>query len=308
MNGGEQMKRKIIFRGKKYETSQVTTAYLLLIPSVFMLLFLFIIPVVQVVIMSFTNYRLTTGVMQFNGITNYLYLFADPKFSKAMINSLIFSGSLLLFDTSIALAIAFLLDSIIPFKRFFRMAFFAPVVVPIVASSLIWLWFYDPGIGPFNQILSWFGVSKLKWLYGQDTAMFSIILFTVWKGVGYNIILFLAGLQNIPESIVEAARVDGANTSQIIRKIKIPMLAPVISFVMMMGIINSFKVFTEINVMTPNGGPLYSTALAVSYIYEQAFTNGRMGRGAAASVLLFIVIFGFTLLQRRLSKKSLEVD
>jgi len=180
--------------------------------------------------------------------------------------------------------------------------------VPITASSLIWLWFYDPGIGPLNQILNFLGLPSMQWLYSEKTAMLSVILFSIWKGIGYNIILFLAGLQSIPESYLEAARIDGASERQVFFKVKLPLLSPVTSFIIMMGIINCFKVFTEVDVMTPNHGPLESTLLMVSYIYDQSFTRGKMGRGAASSLILFLIIFAFTMIQRRLGRKEISFD
>jgi ABC-type sugar transport system permease subunit len=258
--------------------------------------------------MSLTNYRLTTGVMEFIGLDNFKYLFEDPKFMLSLKNTGIYAGLKISLDTTIALAIALALDSHIPFRRWLRSIYFAPVVVPVVASSLIWLWFYDPGVGPFNQVLNYFGFGSLKWLYHESTSMLSILIFSVWKGLGYNVVLILAGLQSISDSYIEAAKVDGAKSWQITRHIKIPLISPILSFVVMIGIINSFKVFTEINVMTPNGGPLNSTMLAVTYIYEQAFTNGRMGRGSAAALVLFLIILVLTLIQKKISSKTVKID
>ncbi|MDY4610761.1 MAG: sugar ABC transporter permease [Sphaerochaetaceae bacterium] len=300
---------RIMIGGKPYETDQLRAAGVLLFPTVVAMVFLFVIPVAQVVFYSFTNYNMATGVKDFNGIANYKYLFTDTKFHKALANTFTFAALKLVVDTCLALVIALMLDARIPCKRYLRSAFFAPVVVPIVASSLIWIWFFDPGIGPFNQILGALGLPKSQWIYHENTALLSILMFSVWKGVGYNVVLFLAGLQNIPDSYVEAAQVDGASPMQTLLKVKLPLLRPIISFVVMIGIINTFKVFAEINVMTPKGGPLYSTALMVVYIYEQAFTNGRMGRACAASIILFLLIFVLTMIQTKLdAKKSISLE
>jgi ABC-type sugar transport system permease subunit len=300
---------RVMIRGKIYEKDQLRVGFVLLLPTMIALVLLFVIPAVQVITYSFTNFSLTSGQKAFNGLANYRYILTDTKFVKALGNTFTFALLKLVFDTTIALALALMLDSRIPFKRLLRSVYFAPVVVPVVASSLIWIWFFDPGIGPFNQILMFFGLPKLQWLYHEDTALISIILFSIWKGMGYNMVLFLAGLQNIPDSYVEAAKVDGATSLQVLLRIKLPLLRPIISFVIMIGIINSFKVFAEINVMTPRGGPLYSTALMVVYIYEQAFSNGRMGRACAASLLLFIIILLLTTLQHKMgTKKTIELD
>ncbi|MDD2504383.1 MAG: sugar ABC transporter permease [Clostridia bacterium] len=295
--------------GKSYETEQVRAAAVLLLPTLVAISLLFIIPVVQVVMYSFTNYTLTTGLKEFTGLSNYKYLFTDDRFFKAIRNTFTFASVKLIVDTTLALLIALMLDSKIPLKKYLRSVYFAPVVVPVVASSLIWIWFFDPGIGPFNQILSALGLPVSQWLYHENSALLSIIMFSIWKGLGYNVVLFLAGLQNIPNSYIEAAQIDGAKPHQILFRIKLPLLRPIISFVLMIGIINTFKVFAEVNVMTPKGGPLYSTALMVNYIYDTAFTSGKMGRACSASIILFIIIFTLTIIQSKLdAQKNISLE
>ncbi|NLY19586.1 MAG: sugar ABC transporter permease [Clostridiaceae bacterium] len=302
------MVRKYVLNGRSYETAQTVAAAVFLLPTIVTMIFLFVLPVIQVITMSFTNWNLATGVRNYIGLKNFEYLFTDKTFGKAIVNTFTYSAFKLSLDLVLSLFIAVLLDSYIPLKRMLRTIYFAPVVVPIVASSLIWIWFYDPGIGPFNQILTFFGLPKLQWLYHENTALLSIGLFSVWKGLGYNIVLFLAGLQNIPDSYMEAAYIDGANSKQAFFRVKLPLLSPIASFVIMMGIINSFKVFTEINVMTPGGGPLNSTMLLVVYVYQQAFTNGRMGRGSAAALILFAIVFILTVLQKNISRKTVHYE
>ena len=300
---------KFTFMGKKFNTVEAIFGLCLMIPTVAFLAFTFVIPVVQVIQLSFTNFNMATGEMKQIGLSNYTYLLKNDRFWLSMWNTCKYSFLKLTLDTALALLIAVMLDQNIPLRSFLRSTYFAPVVVPMVASSLIWIWFYDPAVGPFNQILELLGFEKLKWLYHEDTAMLSILFFSIWKGVGYNVILFLSGLQNISDSYLEAARLDGASEWQCFWKIKFPLLRPITSFVIMMGIINSFKVFTEINVMTPDGGPLGSTLLIVNYIYEQAFTHARMGRASAASLLLFIVIFVLTQVQSHIdSSKTIDTE
>ena len=300
---------KFTFMGKKFNTVEAIFGLCLMIPTVAFLAFTFVVPVVQVIQLSFTNFNMATGEMKQIGLANYTYLLKNDRFWLSMWNTCKYSFLKLTLDTALALLIAVMLDQNIPLRSFLRSTYFAPVVVPMVASSLIWIWFYDPAVGPFNQILEMLGFEKLKWLYHEDTAMLSILFFSIWKGVGYNVILFLSGLQNISDSYLEAARLDGASEWQCFWKIKFPLLRPITSFVIMMGIINSFKVFTEINVMTPDGGPLGSTLLIVNYIYEQAFTHARMGRASAASLLLFIVIFALTQVQSHIdSSKTIDTE
>ncbi len=312
-----------LFR-KEYRTNEVLVGILFILPTVAFLIFTFIMPVIDVIELSFTNFSMSAGTMKNIGLENYRYLLELKEFSNlaefwdalqendfwaSMGRTALYSLLKLTLDTGLALFFAVMLDKNVPLKRFLRSTFFAPVVVPMVASSLIWMWFYDPNVGPLNQILAFLGLPQSKWLYHESTALLSILLFSLWKGVGYNIILFLSGLQNISDSYVEAAKLDGASEWQLFWKIKFPLLRPITSFVIMMGIINSFKVFAEFNVMTPDGGPLGSTKLIVSYIYEQAFTRGRMGRASAASLLLFMVIFVLTQIQSMVNaKKTIDVE
>ncbi len=286
--------------GKSYAKDQLICAVVLMLPVLVAVVVIFILPVIQVVWYSLTNFNLNKGKGDFIGLENYRFLFEDERMGKALRNTVCFASLKLVFDTGLALLIALMLDSNVPMRRFLRSSFFAPVVVPVVASSLIWIWFFDPEIGPLNQILKAMGLSPLQWLCGEKTALISILIFSVWKGVGYNVMLFLTGLQNIPDSYLEAAKVDGASNMQALFKIKLPLLRPITSFIIMIGIINTFKVFAEVDVMTPRGGPSYSTALIVNYIYEQAFTRGKMGRACAASILLFVIIFILTQMQSKL--------
>ena len=304
--------KKVRVFGEIYHLSEIGLGTALLIPSIAFLLFVFIIPVIQVIQLSFTNYNTITGAMKGVGFANYVYLLTgstSENFYSALGHTVIYAAVRIAFDISLALLIAVMLDSNIPLKKFLRSSYFAPVVVPIVASSLIWIWFFDVNIGPFNQILSWLGLPTSKWLLSEKTSLLSILIFSIWKGLGYNVILLLAGLQNISDSYLEAGRIDGATNWQLFWKIKLPLLRPIVSFVFMMDFIEAFKVFTEVNVMTPDGGPMRSTMLLVNYIYELAFANGRMGRASACALILFVIIFVFTMIQRKIgARKTVEYD
>ena len=294
--------------GRVYEREQVIAAAVLMTPVLVAVFILFILPVVQVVYYSFTNMT-TSKRGTFVGIENFKYLIGDTKFFRAIGNTVLFAVMKLIFDTGLALIIALMLDSHIPLRKFLRSTYFAPVVVPVVASSLIWIWFFDPDVGPLNMILEKLGLEPLLWLNDKSTALVSILMFSVWKGIGYNVMLFLTGLQNIPDSYIEASKVDGASWWQSLIKIKLPLLRPITNFIVMIGIINTFKVFAEIDVMTPTGGPGYSTAMIVTYIYEQAFTRGKMGRACAASIILFVIIFILTQIQSKMNaSKTVDYD
>ena len=299
--------KKFTVRGEKYHLGETSVAYALLLPTIVCLIVLFVLPLLILLVLSVNDFRVTKGVLDFNGIENFIYLMKAEKFWKAMRNTIIFAVVKLGLDVVLALGIALLLDSKIWFRKFMRTVYFSPVVVPVVACSLIWLWFYDPNLGPLNQVLGWLGMKPLQWLYAEETAMASVIAFSVWHGLGYNVMLLLSGLQGVSGEYLEAAKLDGASDMQVVWHIKLPMLMPIISFVISMGIINAFKAFSEVNVMTPEGGPGYSTAMMVNYIYELAFTNGRFGRGAACSIILFCVIFTLTQIKDKIGG-SKEID
>ena len=298
---------KYTVRGEKYHLGETAAAYTLLAPTIVCLIVLFVLPLIILLVLSVNEFRMNKGVLNFNGIENFLYLLRADKFWKAMRNTVIFAVIKLGLDVVLALCVALMLDSRVWFRKIMRTIYFSPGVVPVVACSLIWLWFYDPTLGPLNQILTTLGLQPLQWLYDSKTAMMSIIIFSVWHGLGYNVVLLLSGLQGVSGEYLEAAKLDGATHLQVIWHIKLPILKPIISFVVMMGIINAFKAFSEVNVMTPDGGPGYSTAMMVNYIHELAFRNGRMGRGAAASIILFLVIYALTTLRSKIGG-SKEID
>lgn len=299
---------KVQFRGQRFYLREIGVAWLCLAPALGLAVVFVFIPLVQVFFLSFTNWDLLRATKNWIGVKNYEYIFKDPKFLQSIWNTLYFAGVKIPLDLVLSLFIAVMLDRKIKGLRFYRASYFAPVVIPVVAASLIWVWLFDPGLGPFNQILGLFGISPIRWLHDPASSMLSIILFSLWKGLGYDIVIFLAGLQGIPPTYSEAASIDGAGQWKIFFKITLPLLSPVIFFVILMGIINSFKIFTEISVMTPKGGPLYSTGVIVFYIYQQAFENYRIGRAAAASVILFLMILAITTVQRKLGRKFVDYE
>lgn len=297
------MKYRYRLGRQSYETSQTVTAAVLLLPTLVALGFLFIAPVVRVFALSFTSTNTITNVSQWIGMKNYTFLLKNAMFRKAFVNTCLFTLGKLTLEIVISLLLAVLLDAHIPCRKFLRVSYFAPVIVPVVASSTIWMWLYDPTLGPLNEALRFLGLPTSSYIYAQDSALASIVAFAVWRGVGYDIIIFLSGLQGISEDVVEAARMDGAGEARILTRVKLPLMRPVIAFVVMMGMIGCFQAFTEVDIMT-QGGPNNATLLMVNYIYNQAFGNAKMGRGAAASVVLFAVIFVLTLLQKLLSERK----
>ena len=301
------MKYRYKLGKKHYETAQTTTAAILLLPTLIALTFLFLIPVVRLFSLSLTSANTITNQSTYIGLKNYAYLLKNAMFQKAFSNTLFFTVTKLALEIVISLVLAVMLDMYIPWRKFLRISYFLPVIVPVVASSIIWMWLYDPAIGPLNQLLRFLGLPTSNYIYAESSALMSIVAFAVWRGIGYDIIIFISGLQGISDSVVEAARIDGANERQIFRHVKLPLLSPIVMFVVMMGMIGCFQAFTEVDIMT-GGGPNNSTMLMANYIYTQAFGNAKMGRGAAASVLLFAVIFLLTMVQKVMSDRKERSD
>lgn len=253
--------------------------------------------------LSFMRWNLTSVNKYFVGLNNFLYLLSNKKFIKSIINTFYFAGLHIPLDLFLSLSIALLLNKKLRGLKFFRIAYFAPVVTSMVAVSMIWLWIYDPEFGLGKYILQSIGLKPLRWIYDPHWAIPSIVFMSVWKGLGYDIVIFLAGLQNIPYFYYEAAMLDGASKVKQFRYITFPLLSPITYFVILMSIINTFKVFTQISVMTPRGGPLYSTGVMVFYIYQQAFENYKIGRASASAAILFLMVLAMIAVQRKLGAK-----
>jgi len=266
-------------RLRTYKKEEVIFSYVFLLPIIILAVTFVIVPLISVFWLGFTNYDMM---------------------------ALFYAGVKIPLDLVLSLFIATLLDKKIKGRSFFRAAFFLPVVLPMVAASIVWLWLYNPMVSPLNEILAFFHIKPSRWLYDPKLSLLCIISFSLWKGLGYNIVIFLAGLQSIPDTYIEAAGIDGASPKKIFFNITLPLLSPITYFVILMGIINSFKVFTQISIMTPEGGPLYSTGVSVFYIYEQSFQNYRMGRASAAAVILFFMILAFTIIQKYLGQKNVH--
>jgi multiple sugar transport system permease protein len=191
-------------------------------------------------------------------------------------------------------------------KEFFRTIYFIPIVCPLVAIALVWLWMYHPQIGLVNVLLSKIGVSRINWLQNPKTALGAIMAMTIWKDVGFAIVIYLAGLLNLPQNTYEAADIDGANRYQMFWYITLPLLKPTTLFVVVTSLINYLQSFTQIFIMT-RGGPGTKTYLTTYLIYTDAFRNYRFGYASAVAFLLFIVIAALTYIQFKVTGKNWEM-
>ena len=272
-----------------------------LLPNLIGFITFIVFPLLSSLAISFTNWDLISTV-EFVGIDNYKQLMTDKEFWAAFINTITFIIGYLPMVMVFGLACALLLNRKVKFRAFFRAAYFLPVVTSWVAVSLVWKWLFNPSYGLINYFLSFAGIEGLNWLQDENLAMPAIIITSVWKDIGFVIVLFLGGLQNISTSYYEAADIDGANSWKKFWNITLPLLTPTTFFVTIISLINSFQVFDQVMIMT-EGGPGGSTNVLVQNIYNHAFRYFEMGYASAMSWILFIVIFVITSLQMKMQKR-----
>ena len=293
--------------GKKGDTERRTdlTGYLFVLPFLIAYGLFLVWPVILGLRMSFFDWSLVgTGTTDFLGLANYRELFADPDFWASLWHTILFT----LLSTPplvlLALGLALLANRAVPARWFFRLAFFAPYVLPVSTVALIWVWLYQPGFGLINSYLVLLGLPEVDWLAGENVAMISVAIATVWWTIGFNFVLYLAGLQEIPEELYEAAALDGAGSYQQTRFITIPLLSRTTFLVLVLQILASLIVFDQIYIMNTQGGLNYTaTRPVIQYIYEQGFTQYRIGFGAAISYVFFVMILVFTIMQFVLSRR-----
>jgi multiple sugar transport system permease protein len=272
-------------------------------PALLVIAVFFFLPIIAAFLISLTDFDIYAladlANLRFVGIGNYLKLLQTPLFWQALGNTLYFVGAGVPLSIAASLGAALLLHSrLARFKPFFRTALFAPVVTTLVAVAVIWRYLFNTRYGLLNYALGGLGIDPIDWLGDPHWAMPAIILFAVWKNFGYNMIIFLAGLQSIPEELYEAARIDGASVWRQFASVTLPMLSPVVMLVGILTIAGYFQLFAEPYVMT-QGGPLQSTVSVLYFMYEEGFKWWNLGSASAVAFVLFLLIFAVTALQLR---------
>ena len=279
--------------------------YLFMLPAAIVLGVFLVLPVLMAFALSFTQYNALTPAV-WTGLENYQRLLGDPVFWKALINSALYLVGVVPALVVLPLFLAVLVNRAILGVSFFRAAYYLPVVISMVVAGLMWKWiFAENGLLNYalTSALPWLVKSPIPWLSSPDWALIAVMTVTVWKGLGYYMVIYLAGLQTIPTDIYEAASLDGASPWQQTMALTVPLMLPSIAFVAIVSSINALKVFTEIYVMT-NGGPLNSSTTVVYYLYEQAFTNLEMGYANAIGMVLFVLILAFSVINLRFFEKG----
>jgi multiple sugar transport system permease protein len=265
-----------------------------------------IYPMLLGVRMSLFNWSLTgTGTDQFLGLGNYREMLGDEAVWLSLWNTVLFTLMSTPPLVGIALLMALLTNRAMRFRWIYRLAYFAPYVLPVSVVTLIWTWLYQPGFGLINGTLTALGFSEIEWLTDSQWAMLAVVIATVWWTVGFNYLLYLAGLQDIPEELYEAADLDGAGWFARLRDITLPLLRRTTGLVLVLQILASLKIFDQIYLMT-EGGPNFATRPIIQYIYESGFTNYRIGYASAVSYMFFAVIVLVSILQFKLFARRQE--
>jgi multiple sugar transport system permease protein len=255
--------------------------------------------------MSLFDWKLLRAEQFFVGLDNYATIFADPLFLQVIRNTLYFAFGSTLLGSTLALILAIILNPIQRGSAVLRLIFFLPVMTSTIASATIWLWLYQTRFGLLNQLLVAVQLPRVQWLISPEWAMPSIILMSVWGGVGFTMIIFLAGLRGIPTVYYEAASIDGATEVQQVRFITIPLLTPVVAFVLVTGLIGGFNVFQQVFLMT-RGGPYDSTRTLALHIYDYAFLRLFMGQAASMAFVMFALVMVMTVIQMRIQRTDWE--
>ena len=291
------------WRGRLYRfyNSQALVAFLFLLVPVLLLTALKIYPVFYNLYLSFTRYELFEPP-RFVGMKNYNYVFSNTVTRQSIINTLLFTIEAVPIGTALALIIAKLLDQSIRGRVFLRTLYYLPVVSSVVVSAMIWRWIYSPQHGLLNYFLGTVGIPPQNWLNDPNLALISLVVVTIWGSIGSNMVIFLAGLQDIPRDVIEAARVDGANPLQSFLFITVPLMRPVILFVVVTFTIGIFRNFGLIFMLT-QGGPFNRTNTMVWEVYQNVFGYLRLGRGAAISVVMLVIVLILTLISFRVLRE-----
>lgn len=284
---------------KKAQINKIAYTFLL-VPLAINLVFR-VVPLVSTVFLSFSEWNIVRRP-SFVGLKNYTSMFADEVFKMSVGSTVVFSVTVTLFSVVIALMLALLLnESWFPGRVTFRVIFFIPAVCSMVAISIIWMWLYDPEYGLINYLLNVLGVESRRWLSDTRLALPSLVIMTVWANIGFNMVIYLAGLQGIPEQLMESSLIDGAGRARQIWSIVLPMLKPTTFFVVATQFVRSFKIFGPIHVLT-QGGPVNRTNLLVYYLFQNGFQWFKMGYASAISIVLLAMIIIVTLVQDKLFK------
>nr|WP_195914040.1 sugar ABC transporter permease [Planomicrobium sp. YIM 101495] len=279
--------------------------YAMIFPAILVFALFFIYPIGYMIYLSFHDWNFVSPVKDFVGTANFSYLLNDRDFREVISNSFIYTFFTVALTIGISLLLAIWLNRSGKLYSFMQASIFSPHIISLVSVSMLWMWIMDGDYGLLNWLLNLIGIDSVAWLTSPDYALASLILVAVWKGIGFNTLVFIAGLQSIPKDLYEAAELDHTPPWRRFLKITVPMLSPTLFFLTIIGVINSFQVFETINLMT-GGGPINSTNTFVYYIYEYGFQFFKIGYASAAGVILLIILSVLTLVYFKVLSKRVH--
>lgn len=308
---GESIGKKFASDIKLLGDKDVRQEIIMVLPAVVLLAVFMVVPFLSAFKLSLTNQRLIPGAVptKFVGLRNYAQIFTDGEFWQAFRNVILFTVIVIPVQCGFALIVANWLNKVAYIKSFLRSLFFVPYITPMVIVAVIWQSLYQYPAGFVNMVVHFFSFGKappIDWLGNQHWALLAIVVLSAWQAYGFQMIIYLGGLQSIPNDLYEAASIDGATTRQQFWHITFPALSDTHVLVLLVTTIQALKLFTQVNIMT-KGGPNGATNTIVHYIYQKGFTGGRIGYSAAASIILFILILGIFLLQNALLNKKNKI-
>ncbi|MCS7461958.1 sugar ABC transporter permease [Paenibacillus doosanensis] len=280
------------------QRKETLAGFLFVSPMLIGVTILVLLPIIATFILSFSDWNFIMGFNGFKwaGLDNFRKLATDATFLKSFINNAIFLLTVPIY-LIVSLVLAILIDKSVYWKGYFKVAYFMPYISSVVAVAVVWQVLFHPSVGPVNMFLESIGISNPpKWLADPNYALISMMMISVWMSIGFNMIVYIAGLQSIPKDLYEAADIDGASSWVKFKNITLPLLSPTTFFLLITGIISTFKVFDLIAVLT-QGGPIQSTTMIVWYLYDTAFTNLKLGYASSMATVLFLCVLVITFLQ-----------
>jgi multiple sugar transport system permease protein len=295
-----------LFQLRGRALNEALWGYLMISPVILLLLIFSYLTLAASFFISFTDWKVLIPPVWL-GLANYANIFQDPLFIKGLWNTARYVLLSIPIGQALSLLLALILNGQIPFRNFFRLVFFLPVLTMPVAIAVVWKWIYHPVYGPIAIVLKEFGLKPIIWLTNVNMAMWSIIIISVWAGIGFNMVIMLAGLQNIPREYYEAAEVDGASNFSRVIHITLPLLTPTLFFTLITSFINGLQMFDIVYILT-QGGPVDSTRTIVFQIYEDGVKSMYAGTASAEAWVLFIIIMGITLVQLRMQKRWVHYE
>ncbi|GAA0182272.1 sugar ABC transporter permease [Clostridium sediminicola] len=280
---------------------------LFLLPFMIPLLLFWILPLITGFGISLTDWDYISPQINIVGFENYMDIFTDPDFIRALVNTFIFGIGTIVATIVLGLLFALMLQKEFTGSKIYQMIIFSPWITPTVAVALVWSWIYEPDRGFANFILGFFGVQPLEWLHSSETAMLGVIIFTIWKSIGWTMLFYLGALERVPQSIYESATLDGCNYLRKFYHITLPLISPTTYFLIIVNLISSIQVYDQIQIMT-QGGPGGSTTTLLYLYYEKAFQNFQMGPANAVAMVILVIIVMLSILSSYISRKFVHYE